>query len=356
MRLHRDAQLHDRAQLGRSKHERGLLRPRRSLWSAGLGRVLSAGGRPRQRTRARRDRRAGSLGHLALSRERAREGPALPQPSVDRALVRAQRGRAVAEVHGRSPRRDHGRARSASRLSAGLRRGARRAIRRPVLVATAGELLRRGPGRAAHAVQDRDRLRVDPDARSDLRDDAGRRRRALPQRRLGRARFRHRRRQQPQRAVPRDAGVALRRHLDARALRPRRADGQLRGVPRAVRRALRQAVQPVERRHHVDEQPGPAEPDVADLQLRPRAVRELLRGEKGVRVTAHPDESERLPRRGHQPRRDAARWADGPHTRDRTGRTTPSPTRPAMSAPPRRARRRTSARWSSPSNSLVCTS
>ena len=79
------------------------------------------------------------------------------------------------------PRRDHGRARSAARLSAGFRRGAWRAIRRPVLVAAAGELLRRGPWRAAHAVQDRDRLGVDPDARSDLRDDAGRRRRALPQ-------------------------------------------------------------------------------------------------------------------------------------------------------------------------------
>jgi hypothetical protein len=102
-----------------------------------------------------------------LCGECAGEDRALPQPSLDRRVVRAQRGLS-AEGDQRCAAGVAEGAGADAAVSAELDRGARGKVGRPVPLARAGGLLPRGC-----AVQDGDRQRVGADGGIDPRDDAG---------------------------------------------------------------------------------------------------------------------------------------------------------------------------------------
>ena len=187
-------------------------------------------------------------------------------------------------------------ARPAALLSGQLHRGQRRHLRRPLWLATAALILRQ---RAEPGVQNRNRQRVDPHARSHPGVDAakGLVRPKLSQRRLGRARPRHRRR--ATRPTARCKTSSRQRY------------GPYASLPEFVRKAqmadyetyramyeshLSKMFAPCTAAHHLDEQPSPALPRLADLRLLAGAVRLLLRRAEGLRAGARHDDAGQFPR------------------------------------------------------------
>ena len=84
------------SQLGRPEHRANLLRSRRRIRTDGLERFLGIHAELQRRSRRSR----------AVSRQRPRHHPALPQSSLDRRVVRPQRRRAPAHPQ-RRPHRTH---------------------------------------------------------------------------------------------------------------------------------------------------------------------------------------------------------------------------------------------------------